>query len=110
MSYIRIHVCRDSLCSHLLSHSRLYVVEDSKCDYPAACNAMETLLIHRELIGTDVHRKVVQRLRDNEVRWLRGCIPCMSDVRAHEALTVCMSSHTGGLFLLFQLPFLNQLV
>ena len=46
---------------------RMFAVEDSKCDYPAACNAMETLLIHRDVIGTDVHQKTVQRLRDNEV-------------------------------------------
>ena len=64
--------------------SCVFAVEDSKCDYPAACNAMETLLLHRDLVGTDLHRMVVQRLRDNEVGRSKGhTVSCMSDTYTH---------------------------
>ena len=34
------------------------LVVDAKTDYPAACNAMETLLVHEKLLDSDVFYKV----------------------------------------------------
>ena len=31
---------------------------DAKTDYPAACNAMETLLVHESLLNTDTFHQV----------------------------------------------------
>ena len=43
------------------------IVLDSKCDYPAACNAMETLLIHSNLINTPAYQDLLVSLRKQNV-------------------------------------------
>jgi glutamate-5-semialdehyde dehydrogenase len=44
----------------------LRVIEDAKLDYPAACNAVETVLVHRE-IANEFLPKVLDSLRDRAV-------------------------------------------
>ncbi|XP_033099339.1 delta-1-pyrroline-5-carboxylate synthase-like isoform X2 [Anneissia japonica] len=46
----------------------LEIVRDSKCDYPAACNAMETLLIHKGLQRTQLFENVLEMLGLEQVK------------------------------------------
>lgn len=45
----------------------LNILIDAKCDYPAACNAMETLLVDRHLMRTTAFDEVLDELRNNGV-------------------------------------------
>lgn len=44
------------------------IIRDAKCDYPAACNAMETLLIHKDLIHTSTFKEITDVLRAEGVK------------------------------------------
>lgn len=44
------------------------IAVDSKCDYPSACNAMETLLVHRSNINTDLFSRLCNELKEKQVK------------------------------------------
>ncbi|XP_044508513.1 delta-1-pyrroline-5-carboxylate synthase-like isoform X2 [Mangifera indica] len=48
------------------------IVLDAKLDYPAACNAMETLLVHKDLVSTDGFNDLIVKLRTEGVTLFGG--------------------------------------
>ncbi|XP_045469011.1 delta-1-pyrroline-5-carboxylate synthase isoform X4 [Harmonia axyridis] len=50
----------------------LKIVRDAKCDYPAACNAMETLLIHESLMDGTMFTDICNMLKKEGVKIYSG--------------------------------------
>ncbi|CAF1121269.1 unnamed protein product [Rotaria sordida] len=53
-------------------HMALSVVRDSKCDYPSACNAMETLLVHKDVVRTSFFESLIDLFRAEKVKVYSG--------------------------------------
>ena len=65
------HIFVDKVCDF---DRALTIIENAKCQRPGVCNALETLLIHKEAAKTFVPR-IVKHLQERNVE-LRGCPQC----------------------------------
>ena len=72
-------ICHAYLDKGCDADKSLALIRDSKCQYPAVCNAIETLLIHREALPILPNLKKrldgVELRGDEEVRGYIDCIP-----------------------------------
>ena len=47
-------------------------MRDAKCDYPSACNSMETLLVHKDLVNTKLFNSIIEMLQTENVKLFSG--------------------------------------
>ncbi|KAG8176889.1 hypothetical protein JTE90_008329 [Oedothorax gibbosus] len=63
------HVYVDENVDHAMA---MRIVKDSKCDYPSACNAMETLLLHRSHLDNNLFVEICNTLKKEGVNIYSG--------------------------------------
>ncbi|XP_071266404.1 delta-1-pyrroline-5-carboxylate synthase-like isoform X1 [Salvelinus alpinus] len=61
-------ICHVYVDSEAAIDKVIKIVRDSKCDYPAACNAMETLLMHKDILRTTLFDQIIDMLRTERVK------------------------------------------
>merc|ERR1712087_499327 len=65
-------ICHVYVAPTASAEAAIKIVIDSKTDYPAACNAMETLLLHVDTLKNGVAMKIMESLRSLGVKCLGG--------------------------------------
>jgi len=65
-------VCHVYIDSSATEEDACRIAVDSKTHYPSACNAMETLLLHKDTLKNNVALNVLQSLRSAGVKCLGG--------------------------------------
>uniref|UniRef100_UPI00358F79E3 delta-1-pyrroline-5-carboxylate synthase-like isoform X2 n=1 Tax=Myxine glutinosa TaxID=7769 RepID=UPI00358F79E3 len=89
-------ICHVYVDEHACMNMALKIVRDSKCDYPAACNAMESLLIHRSLLRSPSFEQLVDMLHSENVQIRAG--PRLSKELAFGPTTAAnLRTEYGGL-------------
>ena len=67
------------------------VITDSKCDYPAACNSLETLLVHESLLQRNKLLEILQEQGDGTL----GLMDRGVELRCEENVYQVLKGHPG---------------